>query len=337
MIVKRIELNNFRNYSKLAVAFKDGINFIIGDNANGKTNLVEAIYLLSYAKSFRTNSTNDFIKLGEKEARINSVVASKTFKRTISLIYTGEYKKVLMNEKPIRKLSELNNSCNVLYFIPRDVTLFKDPPKNRKRYLDSTLGKMNFTYLKNVIEYEKILKERNDSLKAYTINYTLLDILTARLISLGKEIFIERKKFFDELNKIINDVYQNLAMLKTKVEIKYTPLCDDENEYEEKLKLLYEKTKNDDLIKKTTQINIHKEDFALYLNDKDIARFGSQGQNRLSVLALKIAPYFLIHEDDKKPILILDDCLSELDEKHENNLINYLSNFNQVFITNTKK
>ena len=185
-----------------------------------------------------------------------------------------------------------------------------------------------------------MLKERNDALKALRLNFTLIEIITNKLIELSYEIFKERVEFIKKLNPLLNEVYKNISLSETqKISIRYIPFIKELNkaEYEAHAKELYKNSLEEDIKKKSTSLGIQKEDFKIYLDEKDVGVFGSQGENRMITLSLKIAPYYLISEAKDKPIIILDDILSELDEKHEENLIHYLENFEQVFITNTRK
>lgn len=340
MIIKYLELLNFRNYKSLALSFDKGINYIIGENAKGKTNLVESIYSLSFARSFRTSFFNEMIMLNEQFSEVKGEFVHENSKKTIDIRYQTNGKKVLINGKVIKKISELNNVVNILYFIPKDTNLLKDSPKIRRQFLNATISKINSSYLNDVINFEKLLKERNDAFKAYRMNFTLIDILTNQLIELSYKIFIERMKFIKSINKIINEVYKNVSLIENEnLQIKYFPFLKNINkeEYIKEAKKRYKETLEEDLKKKVTTIGIQKEDFKIYLNSKDIGIFGSQGENKMSVLALKISPYFLSENEKEKPIIILDDVISELDLVHEENLLNYLKTFEQVFITNTRK
>ena len=340
MIIKHLELINFRNYEKLSLNFDKGINFIVGENAKGKTNLVESIYSLSLAKSFRTSNSNELLMINKNFAEVKGIFINENCKKIIEIAFLKDGKKIKINNTLVKKTSELNSIVSALYFIPKDTNLLKDVPKNRRQFLNSNISKMNENYLKNIIQYEKLLKERNDALKALRLNFTLIEIITNKLIELSYEIFKERVEFIKKLNPLLNEVYKNISLSETqKISIRYIPFIKELNkaEYEAHAKELYKNSLEEDIKKKSTSLGIQKEDFKIYLDEKDVGVFGSQGENRMITLSLKIAPYYLISEAKDKPIIILDDILSELDEKHEENLIHYLENFEQVFITNTRK
>lgn len=340
MIIKNLKLLNYRNYKKLTIDFNNKINVFYGRNGVGKTNIVEAIYYLSLTKSFRTNDELELIKINEKESLIQGRFNfNSLIDKGIEIYLSKEGKKISINNERINKISDLASLINIIYFIPKDVLLLKDSPKNRRKFLDISISRVNKEYLLNLSLYSKVLKDRNNLLKEEVINKDLLDIYTSKLIEYSEKIYKVRKEYIDELNKVISKVYFNISKKEDSLKIIYIPLIDEnsgnKNYYEE----LYQKYKNNeenDIKSKRTTIGIHLEDFYITLNNKNVGSYGSQGENRLSVLSLKLSQYCLVNEEKNKPIIILDDVLSELDEIHKNNLLNYLNNeFNQVFITST--
>lgn len=337
MKVKRLELINFRNYKSLKVDFYNGFNYIVGDNAKGKTNLVEAIYALSFAKSFRATQNEEMINREALFATIRADIESGDAKKEIEIQFKKEGKKILLNKKSVSKLSELAEVINVLSFIPKDTLLLKDSPRQRRNFLNQTISKFNKSYLYLLINYEKLLKERNDALKDINLNFNLIDVLTRQMIKLSKEIYLIRKRFIDELNKHLTFVYNKVSLSEEKLLIKYKTFIDDSETYEEKALKMFEASLQNDIKRKMTTYGIQKEDFEMYLDERNVALYGSQGENRMVVIALKLAPYFLVHNEDKLPVIILDDVLSELDKKREENLLIFLKQLNQVFVTNTKK
>lgn len=337
MKVKRLELINFRNYKSLNVDFYDGFNYIVGDNAKGKTNLVEAIYALSFAKSFRATQNEEMINSEALFATIKAIIESGDARKEIEIQFKKEGKRVFLNKKNVSKLSELADVINVLSFIPKDTSLLKDSPRLRRNFLNQTISKFNKSYLYLLINYEKLLKERNDALKDINLNLNLIDVLTRQMVKLSKEIYLARKEFIEELNKHLSNVYNKISLSDEKLVIKYKAFIDSESDYEEKALKIFESSLPNDIKRKMTSCGVQKEDFEMYLNSRNVALYGSQGENRMSLIALKLAPYFLVHNEDKLPVIILDDVLSELDKKREESLLNFLKQLNQVFITNTKK
>ena len=334
MIVRKLELENFRNYEVLKADFDEGINYIYGENASGKTNILEAIYFLSLTRSFRTSDISELIKKDSGFARIFAEIDENNQTKKLEIYFDKSHKKVKVNGKSVTKISELNSLINVISFIPRNVNLLKDSPRERRKFLDIYISKLSNNYLKNLSLYEKLLKERNDAFKAYTVNQTLLDILRDQLVELNKEIYLYRKKFIKEINNYLSDVSKKISFKSEDLKIKYLSFVDENNIRESILKS-FEKVKEEETKKKQTLIGIHKDDFKIFISDKDVGLYGSQGENRTSIISLILSLYYLNKE--KKPIIVLDDVLSELDEKHEENLLNYLSEFSQIFITNTAK
>ena len=336
MIVEELELHNLRNYEYLKVNFNKGINYIYGENASGKTNILEAIYFLSLTRSFRTSEIEELVKKDASFARILAKIDTQNVSKTLEISFNKSGKKILVNGKKVLKISELNSLINVISFIPKNTNLLKDAPKERRKFLNIYLSKFSNNYLKTLSVYEKILKERNDAFKAYKINPTLIDILTNQLISLNKEIYLYRKKFVNEINKYLADVFKEVSLTNEKLKMEYESFLNNQNEnIENFLKNEFENIKEEEFKRKQTLIGIHKDDFKIYIDEKDVSLYGSQGENRISIISLILSLYFLNKEE--KSIIVLDDVISELDEKHEENLLKYLENFNQVFITNTAK
>lgn len=336
MILSTLKLINFRNYENLDIKFSSGINFLIGDNASGKTNLLESVYYLSFGRSFKNNSDEEVIKFNKENAIISALLEDEDKNLNIKICLNKNGKIIEINSTKVKKTSELLSYFNALIFTPKDVSIFKENPRVRRFYLDSNISKISSNYRNNLGKYNKILKERNNELKKEKVNYNLIDVLTLELIKVSKEIYLYRKKFINKLNEVINEIYLNIDGNKDVISVKYLAFIDDFNNYENKLLESYKRDLSLDLERKITNNGVHKEDFKVYLNDKDISLYGSQGQNRMCAISLKLSPYFLSKEDNR-PIVLLDDVLNELDKKHEDLLLNYLTNFKQVFITTTKK
>ena len=336
MIIKKLTLRNYRNYTFKQLEFKPGINIILGDNGVGKTNIVEAIYYLSLARSFRGVDDVDLINYDSEYALISSKIEIGELTRDITTIISKNGREVTINNKPIDRLSDLAKSINVILFEPRDVLLFKGSPKERRNFLDISLTKHTEGYLAAISRYNKVLKERNEVLKQDKLDQTLLDTTTEMLIKAAAPIVKYREGYLKDINDILNKITRALTGVHAKIEIIYHPFVRNDENYETNARNAYNKALEADLKSKATSIGIHREDFSIDLFGKDIATFGSQGQNRIVALALKLSPYFLIEDKDKRPIVVLDDVMSELDEKHQNILIKFLKKFEQVFITTTK-
>ncbi len=335
MIITRLELINFRSYPSLMLDFSPKNNVILGLNGSGKTNIVEAIYLLSLCKSWRNNDIRTLIRSGEDSAFIRAYVCEGAIRKTIEIFISQKEKKITIDGKPARRLSELSKLVNVIVFAPEDVNIFKSPPSARRRFLDIAISKKYPEYLSLVGEYSKILQERNAILKKENVDSTYLEVITNQLIAVSEPIIRYRKKYVAELNGILTEVANALYDSQRELHIDYHQFLELEN-FQTNAKKLYENNYSNDLFRKTTSKGAHREDFSLFLDREDISLYGSQGENRLAAIALKIAPFFLIDDMNKKPITILDDVYSELDEKRSEKLNCLLNKLGQVFITSAE-
>lgn len=334
MKVTHLELRNFRNYENLSLDFKDGLTVVKGSNGTGKTNLVEAVYYLSLAKSWRTNEYPALIKEGAENALIKARVEESGLHRDIEISIIPKGRKICINGKPARKLSELSKLINVTLFSPEDVNIFKGTPGDRRAFLDTSISKKSLEYFNLIGKYNRLLTERNAALKSETPDLTLIQVLTDQIIDVSEPISRHRRKYIDDLNKILSGLASELYGHNRSVLVVYKPFIKSEKEWKDDAAKAYKRSLESDLNRKITQIGIHREDFSMNLDGSDIALYGSQGENRLAAIALKIAPFFLIEEEDKRPITILDDVYSELDENHATKLSNLvMKHLNQVFIT----
>ena len=336
MIISKLSLRNFRNYAALDVEFSPGLNFIVGDNAEGKTNIVEAINFLSIARSWRTSDNRELIKTGAEFAAIKANVDKSNSSTEINAILTSNNKKFLVDKKPVKKLSDLSKLVNVITFKPKDALMFIDSPKVRRNFLDINLSKKSPLYLENLIRYEKLLEERNKILKSNNIDKIQLDIVTLEMIKLSEIIVKYRYSYVNDINHVLSKIVSQLKGENEKAFISYTPYVSGAGDFIEVAKRAYEVALDRDIKSKSTNIGIHREDIQMMLNDKDISSYGSQGENRLAVIALKLAPYFLIEDRNLKPIIVLDDVLSELDPENKERLIGFIRKFEQVFVTSTR-
>lgn len=335
MKVSKLVLRNFRNYDWADVKFEKGINFIVGDNGAGKTNIVEAIHFLSLARSFRTSRNTDLIKERRQFATIEARVEEDTTHKDIVAILTPSHKKISCNGKSIKRISDLSNLINVIVFEPKDSLMFKDSPMVRRNFLDVNLSKKSKGYLESLMMFEKYLNERNAILRNEVIDKMQLNVVTEQLIDVQESIVKYRQLFVGEINKLLSKIITALKGSDEKAYITYEPFVKFDKNYKQNASRAYEKMLESDIKHKMTQVGIHREDIQMMLNGNDISTHGSQGENRIAVIALKLAPYFLIEEKEKKPVIVLDDVMSELDQEHRTRLIKFLMKFEQVFITST--
>ena len=302
----------------------------------GKTNIAEAIYYLSIARSFRTSEDVELIQNGKDKGEIYAVCAEGELTRKIRIVFSEAGRQVFINGKAITKLSELSNCMNVLLFEPRDVSMFRGSPKTRRNFLDISLSKKSQPYLDYITRYNKVLKERNELLKSDKIDPVLLETTTEMLTKLSGPIVSYRQMYVKDINDILIKITRALTGVEGKLEIIYKPFIEYTKDFQKDAMDAFKRAEERDLSSKATTIGIHREDFSISLNGRDIGKFGSQGENRIVALALKLSPYFLIDDKDKRPVIVLDDVMSELDLAHRQRLIEFVKKFEQVFITATR-
>ncbi len=334
MIIKSIELTNFRNYESLNLEFDKGTNILYGDNAQGKTNVLEAIYLSSITKSHKGSKDQDIIRFGENEAHLRTYLEKDgdTYKVDMHLRKSGS-KVIAVNGQKLKKAAGLLGLLNVVFFSPEDLSIIKNGPSERRRFIDMELCQLDSFYLYNLNNYNKIVNQRNKLLKDIYTNYSLketLDIWDSQLISYGSKIIERRIAFINQLNEIIFDIHKKLSGDKEQILIKYEPnvLIED---FESKLKQSQEK----DIKLKMTTVGPHRDDICIDINGIDIRKFGSQGQQRTAALSLKLSEIELVKKITKDtPVLLLDDVLSELDSNRHKYLLESIGNI-QTIITCT--
>lgn len=340
MKIKQLALKNFRNYDLVSLKFSDTTNVLIGKNAQGKTNLIEAIYLLSIAKSFRTRNNQDMIQFEKDYARIWGQVQSKTRTRELEMVLFENGKQAKVNGAKCLKTSEFVGHFNVVVFTPDDLFFVKGSPKNRRRFMDIELSKISPAYLSYLNAYQHYLKERNQYLKKASFiqkrDDVYLNIITEQMIDALMRIAKKRAEFIDKINYLAKRVYEKIAGIDEEIEIIYDTFFEVNENTKEELIDFYEQQKERDYKLQVTNHGIHKDDLIVLLNQKDASQFASQGQQRSIVLALKIALLQYIYlEIGEYPVLLLDDVLSELDTSRQNLLLNLVSDEIQTFITTT--
>lgn len=336
MIIESLTLKNFRSHNYASFDFKNGINVITGPNACGKTTVVEAIYYLSLARSFRANDDDNLIQVGKERSDIEAIVRNGSLKRNIHIVIDKNFKKIFVNDKPVKRLSELAKINNVIVFEPKDVLFFKDNPRIRRSFIDISISKQSPSYFDYISRYDKVLKERNELLKQDNVDKVLLETTTEMLIKLSGPIVSYRQMYLKNINDILNQVIKEISNKNMELVVVYRPFVPYTKEFNKNALELFAKSQDNDIRKKSTNVGIHREDIRVNLNGKDVASFASQGENRLIALALKLSPYFLIENSGDRPIIILDDAMSELDELHQKKLIAFIKKFEQVFITATR-
>ena len=335
MYLKRVELKNFRNYPSLKISFNKGINIIYGNNAQGKTNLLESIYVLALTNTFRNVYDTDLIMKDRKFFNIKGILKNSKLDTTLNISYDNIKKRMILDDSEITKVSSYISVMNTILFTPDDLDIIKGPPLVRRKFLNTELSQLYSNYYILLSEYEKILKMRNDYIKNGVLDINYYDIITSFLIEKDILIFKIRKKFIERINNYAAEIFKNITGL-TGFKIVYKPNLDySEYDYDKNKILEVFKDKYDSEYKfLSTFYGIHKDDFEFYLGDSNLKIYGSQGQMRISVLTLKLSEIEIFKKwKDSTPILLLDDVFSEIDEIKNNNLLYYLSRDLQVIIT----
>lgn len=345
MIIKEISLRSYRNYDSLDLAFSPRLNVFLGENAQGKTNLLESIYVLSFARSHRSNNEKEMIQWDKEFARIEGKIIKNDSPLDLTMILSNKGKKTKVNGLEQTKLSHYIGHLNVILFAPEDLLLVKGAPQTRRRFLDMEIGQINANYLYNLSKYQTVLKQRNQYLKKMAFSgkkdLVYLDVLSEQLAEAGSLVLHHRLHFIKRLEEWANTIHQKITHGKEVLTISYKNQLSLEDGMSEKvifdvLLAHLKQTTEKDLKHLTTSIGPHRDDLLFFVNDKNVQNFGSQGQQRTTALSLKLAEIELINDEiGEYPILLLDDVLSELDDDRQVHLMEYIENKLQTFLTTT--
>ncbi len=335
MWIKKIKIKNFRNYINEEINLEKNINIFYGENAQGKTNIIESIFLCSFGKSFRTKKDFEMIKLNEENATVE-IEYEKSDRDGKIKIEIGNKKNIYLNGIKIKKLSELLGNLNIVIFTPDDINILKGGPENRRKFLDIMISQLRPNYMHILNLYMKTIDQRNKYLKQIreeNKDEKLLEIWDEKLAEYAIKICKYREEFINKIIGKIKIIHKNITNGKEEIELEYITECRDKEKY---LNLLKERKKLD-IIKGFTTKGIHRDDFMIYINKKQINIYGSQGQNRTAMLSLKLSELQVIYDEiGEYPILLLDDFMSELDKKRRKNFLENIEN-TQVIITGTEK
>ena len=343
MKLKEIKLLNFRNYKEQILEFNPGINIFIGDNGTGKTNILEAIYVLSLTKSGRYGTELDLIKKGENNLIIEGIVNYDDYDKKYKLTLDKFNKKVYINSNQIKKISSYIGEFCITSFLPNDIEIIKGSPNLRRSVLNMQIGSLYNNYLNYVNEYNNLLKIRNEYLKRLNINgYSdtkYLDVINVKMIDLSVKIFKFRFEYISMINEILPKVYKKLAgIYDIKVFYQNNLGIDkyNENIIREIMQKKYKNNLYKEMLQGVTLVGLHRDDLTFLVNNLDSKIYSSEGQQRLIVIAYKIAELLVFRKIKKEyPVLLLDDVFSEIDIKRRNNIVKYLKNDIQVIITTT--
>lgn len=334
MIIKSLEIADYRNYDSLHIDFSSGTNILYGDNAQGKTNILEAIYMSATTKSHKGTKDKDVVNFRKEEAHIRTYLEKEGIETRVDMhLRKNKSKGIAIDGQKIKKAAQLLGLLNVVFFSPEDLSIIKNGPAERRRFVDMELCQLDQFYLYNLNNYNKIVNQRNKLLKDMYFNPSLRDTLNiwdSQLISFGSKIIERRQLFVEQLNEIILEIHRKLSGGRENLVIQYEPdvIID---EYEKKMSLNQER----DVKLKQTSTGPHRDDFSFVVGDIDIRKFGSQGQQRTAALSLKLSEIELVKKMTRdNPVLLLDDVLSELDSNRQNYLLSTIGDI-QTIITCT--
>lgn len=343
MFLQQLKLTDFRNYNSVNINLINGINIFYGNNAQGKTNILESIYFLGLTKSHRTNNDIEMLSEGKKNLKVTGVLKKEDLSYKLEIIYDGKRKKYYIDNNEIRKNSDYLSNLNVIIFYPDDIELIKGLPEIRRKFLNTELSQLYPVYFRILTEFNKLLKMRNDLLRKANnrekIDFNYLDILNKYYVEKAVFIYRARKKFIDKVSKYVKKIYNDITDINS-FEIKYITKPEITNfDNEELTSFLTEKIKENFVNEVNSGMSLygpHRDDFEFILEGKNLKKFGSQGQQKLAVLVLKLSEIFIFRTvSDNNPILLLDDVFSEFDEIKKNSILNYISDDIQTIITTT--
>ena len=345
MKLTNLQLQNFRNYESVQLEFTDGVHVFIGENAQGKTNLMESIYTLAMTKSHRTTNDKELIGWNKELATIKGTVEKTATKTNLELQFSKKGKIAKVNYLEQKRLSSYLGNLNVILFAPENLTLVKGSPQNRRKFVDMELGQMSSLYLYDLVEYNRVLKQRNTYLKQLAIKKKqpdeYLEVLSEMLSELASKIVFHRLDFMKQLEALAIPIHDQLSLGREKFSVSYQatiPLEDGltPSQMKEIYMNQFKKNQTREADQATTLIGPHRDDLIFYLNEIPVQTYGSQGQQRSTVLSLKLAEIELMKlSTGEYPLLLLDDVLSELDDDRQTHLIKAIENKVQTFITTT--
>ncbi|MBR4998524.1 MAG: DNA replication/repair protein RecF [Clostridia bacterium] len=338
MKINKLELNNFRNYSYTKTNFEDGLNFIVGTNAQGKTNLLESIYLLSVGKSPKNSKEKQLIKFNQTKSKVAVSFHTIAGNKDIAMYLDKTDKKsIKVNNLNILKLTELVGTLSVVYFSPDELKLIKDVPEDRRNFLDISISQFDKAYLYDLMKYNRILKMRNQILKSFDTNESKVEqlkLFTPQLIDTAEKIIEKRLNFIENIKNIAKNIHKTITLTEN-LDISYSYSIKENLSIKEDLVEQFNNSIEKELELGYTSIGPHRDDIIFKINDLDCKHFASQGQQRTVALVVKLSLMEVIREEiGEYPILLLDDVLSELDQDRQDRLLNLTTKY-QTFISCT--
>ncbi|MGY4688211.1 DNA replication/repair protein RecF [Salibacterium sp. K-3] len=346
MHIKELRLKQFRNYEDVTLNVEDKVNVILGENAQGKTNAMEAVYVLAFAKSHRTSKDRELIQWEQDFARIEAEMERNTGPLSLEVIVSGKGKKTKVNGLEQQKLSGYIGTCNVVMFAPEDLNLVKGGPSMRRRFIDMEIGQISSVYLHDLMLYQRILKQRNQLLKnMFPVpdqeQEVMLDVLTEQLSQASAKVIKRRFSFLHLLQDWAGDIHGQITKKQEELHVEYAPTAEVSEEMnlskiEENVRKKFEENRQNEIRRGLSLSGPHRDELTLSINNRDVQTYGSQGQQRTAALSLKLAEIELIHDNiGEYPILLLDDVLSELDHNRQSHLLHTIQGKVQTFVTTT--
>ena len=345
MRLNELHVKNFRNYEDVHLTCRKGLVIFLGENAQGKTNLLESIFVLAMTRSHRTSQEQELIGWNQESAYIKGELQKKHANLPLEILLTKKGRKTKVNHIEQKKLSSYIGQMNVILFAPEDLSLVKGSPQLRRRFLDMEIGQINPIYLYDLVQYQKILKQRNHYLKQLAekkqTDELYLDILTEQLVEFGSKIFIARKHFVERLQHWANQLHSQISQGKEQLQLEYVasiPLVDqmDLGAIQQQFTEILAKNREKERFRQMTTVGPHRDDLFFLINGKNVQTFGSQGQQRTTALSVRLAEIDLIYEETGEyPILLLDDVMSELDDSRQLHLLKTIEGKVQTFLTTT--
>ena len=336
MFIKRLQMLNYRNYNVLDISLGPHVNVFMGDNAQGKTNILQGIYYCAFARSHRTSKDRELINWNSDNALLSVTVGRERLDKRIDISILKDGKKAIqINKIKIKKIGELFGNFNVVMFSPEDLKIIKDSPGVRRKFIDMELCQLNPKYYYNLVQYNKVLNERNSILRNRNINKDILDVYDMQLVEFGYNIIMDRLEYIEKLNKYSTKIHSDITSGKERIEFKYISTIKNLENIRENFYSLLEKNRVRDCERGITSVGPHRDDFTVLINDIDTKSYGSQGQQRTAVLTIKFSSLKIIKElTGEHPVLLLDDVLSELDFSRKRYILSTIGDI-QTIITCT--
>ena len=335
MYLKRIKLVNFRNYQQQEIELSPNMNLFFGENAQGKTNILEAVFLCAIGKSFRAKKEKELINLEKKQAFVEIEYEKSDRSGKIKIILDDK-KNIFLNDIKQSKLSDILGKINMVMFSPDDIEILKSSPAKRRRFLNIMISQLRPHYVHSLNMYQKTLEQRNNYLRQIVKENKpeeMLEIWDESLANYAKEIFEYRNEFVGKIKEKISDIHSQITDRQEELKLKYISDCENKETYKEELI----KSRKADIERGYTSKGIHRDDIYFFINKKQVNIYGSQGQNRTVILSLKLAELEIIKDETEEyPILLLDDFMSELDGKRRENFLKNIYN-TQILITCTEE